>query len=185
MFRRLPALRRASAAAVKPATRQFTKPSATTAASSQLGSSNSNVILELDTKQVGNEIRKRGLSGAVQGRDGGMDRVSLSSSNINGELTNRTLSSDYFTLLEAGMKSSDTSESLLLHPSLQEVVFSPRPSLPFSSKSAVTFGRRRKLIARIGGAILTNELDDLALSLSFLNRLGLYPVVLHGAGPQL
>ena len=38
---------------------------------------------------------------------------------------------------------------------------------------------------RIGGAILSNELDDLALSLSFLNRLGLYPVVLHGAGPQL
>lgn len=38
---------------------------------------------------------------------------------------------------------------------------------------------------RIGGAILTNELDDLALSLSFLNRLGLFPVVLHGAGPQL
>jgi N-acetyl-gamma-glutamyl-phosphate reductase/acetylglutamate kinase len=32
---------------------------------------------------------------------------------------------------------------------------------------------------------LTNELEDLALSLSFLNRLGLYPVVLHGAGPQL
>lgn len=41
------------------------------------------------------------------------------------------------------------------------------------------------LMLRIGGAILTNELDDLALSLSFLNRLGLYPVVLHGAGPQL
>jgi N-acetyl-gamma-glutamyl-phosphate reductase/acetylglutamate kinase len=38
---------------------------------------------------------------------------------------------------------------------------------------------------RIGGAILSNELEDLALSLSFLNRLGLYPVVLHGAGPQL
>ena len=32
---------------------------------------------------------------------------------------------------------------------------------------------------------MTNELDDLALSLSFLNRLGLYPVILHGAGPQL
>jgi acetylglutamate kinase len=38
---------------------------------------------------------------------------------------------------------------------------------------------------RIGGAILSNELEDLALSLSFLNRLGLYPVILHGAGPQL
>lgn len=37
----------------------------------------------------------------------------------------------------------------------------------------------------MGGAILTNELDELALSLSFLHRVGLYPVVLHGAGPQL
>lgn len=78
MFRRLPALRRATATAahIKPSARAFSKPSAPVAASSQLSSSNSNVILELDTKQVGNEIRKRGLSGAVQGRDGGMDRVS-------------------------------------------------------------------------------------------------------------
>ena len=40
-------------------------------------------------------------------------------------------------------------------------------------------------VLKVGGAILTNELDDLALSLSFLHRVGLYPVVLHGAGPQL
>ena len=30
-----------------------------------------------------------------------------------------------------------------------------------------------------------DQLDELALSLSFLYRVGLYPVVLHGAGPQL
>lgn len=74
MFRRLPALRRA-AVLPKQSARAFSKPSAPVAASSQLSTSNSNVILELDTKQVGNEIRKRGLSGAVNGRDGGMDRV--------------------------------------------------------------------------------------------------------------
>lgn len=38
---------------------------------------------------------------------------------------------------------------------------------------------------KVGGAILTNELDDLALSLTFLHRVGLYPIVVHGAGPQL
>ena len=27
--------------------------------------------------------------------------------------------------------------------------------------------------------------DELALSISFLYRLGLYPVILHGGGPQL
>ncbi|KAF8908189.1 acetylglutamate kinase ARG6 [Gymnopilus junonius] len=39
-------------------------------------------------------------------------------------------------------------------------------------------------VIKVGGAVL-DELDELALSLSFLYRVGLYPVVLHGAGPQL
>lgn len=48
------------------------------------------------------------------------------------------------------------------------------------------FGTANKFaVLKVGGAILTNELDELALSLSFLHRVGLYPVVLHGAGPQL
>ncbi|KZT18733.1 bifunctional acetylglutamate kinase/N-acetyl-gamma-glutamyl-phosphate reductase [Neolentinus lepideus HHB14362 ss-1] len=39
-------------------------------------------------------------------------------------------------------------------------------------------------VIKIGGAVL-DDLDELAHSLSFLYRVGLYPVVLHGAGPQL
>ncbi|EAU86745.1 Arg-6 protein [Coprinopsis cinerea okayama7 len=39
-------------------------------------------------------------------------------------------------------------------------------------------------VLKVGGAVL-DDLDELALSLSFLYRVGLYPVVLHGAGPQL
>ncbi|KAF8634060.1 hypothetical protein AX17_004324 [Amanita inopinata Kibby_2008] len=39
-------------------------------------------------------------------------------------------------------------------------------------------------VIKIGGAVL-EQLDELALNLSFLYRVGLYPVVLHGAGPQL
>ncbi|KAF9476243.1 acetylglutamate kinase [Pholiota conissans] len=39
-------------------------------------------------------------------------------------------------------------------------------------------------VIKVGGAVLA-ELDELALSLSFLYRVGLYPVVLHGAGPQM
>ncbi|PPQ96704.1 hypothetical protein CVT26_010256 [Gymnopilus dilepis] len=39
-------------------------------------------------------------------------------------------------------------------------------------------------VIKVGGAVL-GELEELALSLSFLYRVGLYPVVLHGAGPQL
>ena len=37
-------------------------------------------------------------------------------------------------------------------------------------------------VLKVGGAILTQELEELSLSLSFLNRVGLYPVVLHGMG---
>lgn len=39
-------------------------------------------------------------------------------------------------------------------------------------------------VIKIGGAVL-DDIEELALSLSFLYRLGLYPVVLHGAGPQM
>ncbi|KIM86596.1 hypothetical protein PILCRDRAFT_96052 [Piloderma croceum F 1598] len=39
-------------------------------------------------------------------------------------------------------------------------------------------------VIKVGGAVL-DQLDELSLSLSFLYRVGLYPVVLHGGGPQL
>ncbi|KAF8154775.1 bifunctional acetylglutamate kinase/N-acetyl-gamma-glutamyl-phosphate reductase [Crassisporium funariophilum] len=39
-------------------------------------------------------------------------------------------------------------------------------------------------VIKVGGAVLA-DLDELALSLSFLYRVGLYPVILHGAGPQM
>ncbi|KAI8848151.1 hypothetical protein BC829DRAFT_490190 [Chytridium lagenaria] len=40
-------------------------------------------------------------------------------------------------------------------------------------------------VIKVGGAVLTDELATLASSLTFLNRVGLYPIVVHGAGPQL
>lgn len=40
-------------------------------------------------------------------------------------------------------------------------------------------------VIKVGGAILTDEIEELAMSLSFLNRVGLYPIVIHGMGPQL
>jgi N-acetyl-gamma-glutamyl-phosphate reductase/acetylglutamate kinase len=42
----------------------------------------------------------------------------------------------------------------------------------------------RFAVIKVGGAVLDN-VDELAVSLAFLYRVGLYPVVLHGAGPQL
>ncbi|KAA8904967.1 Aspartate/glutamate/uridylate kinase [Sphaerosporella brunnea] len=40
-------------------------------------------------------------------------------------------------------------------------------------------------VIKVGGAIITEHLESLASSLAFLNHVGLYPVVVHGAGPQL
>ncbi|KAI0084660.1 hypothetical protein BDY19DRAFT_970446 [Irpex rosettiformis] len=53
----------------------------------------------------------------------------------------------------------------------------------FSSSSDASNPAKFAVI-KIGGAVL-DQVDELAHSLSFLYRVGLYPVVLHGAGPQL
>jgi len=43
----------------------------------------------------------------------------------------------------------------------------------------------RFAVIKVGGAVIEEQLEDLVGSLSFLYRLGLFPIVLHGAGPQL
>ncbi|MGD9582919.1 MAG: acetylglutamate kinase [Lysobacterales bacterium] len=46
-------------------------------------------------------------------------------------------------------------------------------------------GAERFAVVKVGGAILRDQLDDLASALSFLQQVGLSPIVVHGAGPQL
>jgi len=43
----------------------------------------------------------------------------------------------------------------------------------------------RFAVVKVGGAVLRDELADLTSSLTFLQQVGLTPIVLHGAGPQL
>ncbi|WP_290890904.1 acetylglutamate kinase [Arenimonas sp.] len=43
----------------------------------------------------------------------------------------------------------------------------------------------RFAVVKVGGAILRDDLDALVSSLSFLQQVGLTPIVIHGAGPQL
>jgi len=43
----------------------------------------------------------------------------------------------------------------------------------------------RFAVVKVGGGVLADNLDNLVAALTFLHRLGLYPIVLHGAGPQL
>lgn len=52
-------------------------------------------------------------------------------------------------------------------------------------KQFATLDSKQFAIIKVGGGILTDELEALASSLSFLHRVGLYPIVIHGAGPQL
>lgn len=40
-------------------------------------------------------------------------------------------------------------------------------------------------VIKVGGAIITEQLSELASCLAFLYHVGLYPIVLHGTGPQI
>ncbi len=44
---------------------------------------------------------------------------------------------------------------------------------------------KRFAVVKVGGAVLRDELPELTSSLTFLQQVGLTPIVLHGAGPQL
>ena len=50
----------------------------------------------------------------------------------------------------------------------------------FSQLDAARFA-----VVKVGGAVLRDDLDALVSSLAFLQDVGLTPIVLHGAGPQL
>ena len=50
----------------------------------------------------------------------------------------------------------------------------------FSQLDAARFA-----VVKVGGAVLRDQLDALVSSLSFLQQVGLTPIVVHGAGPQL
>ena len=44
---------------------------------------------------------------------------------------------------------------------------------------------KRYAVVKVGGAVLRDDLEALTSSLTFLQEVGLTPIVLHGAGPQL
>jgi len=46
-------------------------------------------------------------------------------------------------------------------------------------------GAARTAVVKIGGALIRDDLDDLSSSVAFLKHIGMAPVVVHGAGPQL
>lgn len=50
----------------------------------------------------------------------------------------------------------------------------------FTSVSSQQFA-----VIKVGGAILTDYIDEFCASLRNLNQMGLFPVIIHGAGPQL
>ncbi|RKZ99803.1 MAG: acetylglutamate kinase, partial [Gammaproteobacteria bacterium] len=52
-------------------------------------------------------------------------------------------------------------------------------------KRFVNAGQSHFAVIKVGGAVLENDLENLCSSLAFLERIGLFPIVVHGAGPQL
>ncbi|HVY49582.1 MAG TPA: acetylglutamate kinase [Minicystis sp.] len=52
-------------------------------------------------------------------------------------------------------------------------------------KQYASIDSQKFAVIKVGGNILAKELEALASSLTFLQNVGLYPIVIHGAGPQL
>jgi acetylglutamate kinase len=52
-------------------------------------------------------------------------------------------------------------------------------------KRFATLDAKRFAVVKVGGAVLRDDLDALTSSLAFLQQVGLTPIVVHGAGPQL
>ncbi|KAI5449917.1 hypothetical protein NCC49_003926 [Naganishia albida] len=125
-------------------------------------STSTSPLFSFDVRQLATELRSRKLTTSAQGTAqvaGGMDR-------------------DTIIRLLYSLGSRHEVERYLR-------IFTNTAGVAGDAKHGGVLPEAKFAVLKIGGAILTNELDDLALSLSFLNRLGLYPVVLHGAGPQL
>jgi len=57
-------------------------------------------------------------------------------------------------------------------------------ALGYLSKFSTTEPHRFAII-KIGGGVLTDNLDDIVKSVSFMQKLDLTPILVHGAGPQL
>jgi len=49
----------------------------------------------------------------------------------------------------------------------------------------VNAGQSHFAVIKVGGGVLEKDLHNLCSSLAFLERIGLFPIVVHGAGPQL
>ena len=43
----------------------------------------------------------------------------------------------------------------------------------------------RFAVIKVGGAIVTDDLENLTDSISFLHEVGLCPIIIHGCGPKL
>jgi len=77
------------------------------------------------------------------------------------------------------------------HPKIKETIIQLLSNLANPKeinqymKRFVNAGQTHFAVIKVGGAVLENDLDNLCSSLAFLERIGLFPIVVHGAGSQL
>ncbi|PGH10558.1 N-acetyl-gamma-glutamyl-phosphate reductase [Polytolypa hystricis UAMH7299] len=118
----------------------------------------------------------------------------------------RSLSTRTRSCLPAGVSARATVTSIFSLSASQKRYYSPRSEPYLSTRSTVVqllsnIGSKREVqqylshftsvssqqfaVIKVGGAIITEHLQTLSSALAFLNHVGLYPIVVHGAGPQL
>lgn len=52
-------------------------------------------------------------------------------------------------------------------------------------KQYSSLDQKQFAVVKVGGGLLRDQLEELSSALTYLQRVGLYPIVIHGAGPQL
>ena len=92
--------------------------------------------------------------------------------------TSTTSRRHYATILDSSLSTRSTVVQLLSNIGSKREV--QQYLSHFTSVSSNQFA-----VIKVGGAIITEHMNALVSALAFLYQIGLFPVVVHGAGPQL
>ncbi|OMH84521.1 Protein arg11, mitochondrial [Zancudomyces culisetae] len=156
-------------------------------------------VLGTNTKAVArNGLQQRvstpssaAIAGATRARIGLNTVTGLGLSATHSSRSKRNFSSSVSPRDDKNMAGQGKASSISSHHSEQDTIV--RLLCNIGSKQEVeqylrhfsSVESQRFAVIKVGGAVITNELDTLASALAFLFRVGLYPIVVHGAGPQL
>jgi len=110
-------------------------------------------------------------------------RIALSSRRLPSSLSKAAVSAALVVTRDYSAPGSDTSTRSTVIQLLSNIGSKREVQQYLSHFSSVS--SQQFAVIKVGGAIITEHLDELTSALALLTNVGLFPVVVHGAGPQL